>query len=95
MQLTPELIEKIAKLARLNLTPAEKEKYTQQLATILEYTEKLKQLDVTGVPLTNQVAGLKNVTRKDKVTSFPEQERLLKLSPNPLLENQIRVSKSI
>jgi aspartyl-tRNA(Asn)/glutamyl-tRNA(Gln) amidotransferase subunit C len=42
-------IEYVANLARLALTDVEKEKFARQLGNILQYVEKLKQVDVSAV----------------------------------------------
>ncbi|MBU4332543.1 Asp-tRNA(Asn)/Glu-tRNA(Gln) amidotransferase subunit GatC [Patescibacteria group bacterium] len=60
-------IQKIAKLARLELTSKEKAKYTGELSSILEYIEKLQGAETKGVEPTAQVTGLKNVMRADKI----------------------------
>ena len=42
-------IDYVAKLARIELTPAEQETYSRQLGQILEYFQKLSEIDVSGV----------------------------------------------
>src|SRR4029078_7908649 len=42
-------VERIAELARLELTPDEVTLFTRQLAYILEYVEQIRGLDTTGV----------------------------------------------
>ena len=44
-------IDYVAHLARIALTPEEKQKLASQLGNILGYIEKLRELDVTGVDL--------------------------------------------
>lgn len=95
MQLTKLLTQKIAKLAHLNLTPQEIEKFTPQLTSILNATKIFQQLDLSKVPPTNQVINLENITRPDVSKKFPEQQKLIEMSPQPSAENQIRVPKSI
>jgi aspartyl-tRNA(Asn)/glutamyl-tRNA(Gln) amidotransferase subunit C len=46
-------VERIAELARLELTPEELELFTLQLAGILEYVEQIQAVDTTGVPATS------------------------------------------
>lgn len=58
-------IEYVAHLARLKLTDEEKEKFGMQLTTILNYMEKLRELDVTGVEPTSHPMPLLNVMRDD------------------------------
>ena len=61
-------IEHLAKLSRLKLTDAEKEKFSNQMGTIIEYIEKLGELDTKNVEPTANVLGLSNVFREDVVT---------------------------
>ncbi|MCX7872194.1 MAG: Asp-tRNA(Asn)/Glu-tRNA(Gln) amidotransferase subunit GatC [Verrucomicrobiae bacterium] len=58
-------IEYIAHLARLKLTDAEKEKFGAQLTTILNYMEKLRELNVADVEPTSHPMPLLNVMRTD------------------------------
>ena len=70
-------IKYVAHLARISLTPAEEEKIGGQLKNVLEYIEKLKELDVTDVEPTAHAVPLTNVTRPDVVTgSLPQAEAL-------------------
>jgi aspartyl-tRNA(Asn)/glutamyl-tRNA(Gln) amidotransferase subunit C len=68
MTLTPEIVQEIAALARLELTPAEKDLFTKQLNDILLYVAKLNELDTTDVPPMTHVLDLANVFRADAVT---------------------------
>jgi aspartyl-tRNA(Asn)/glutamyl-tRNA(Gln) amidotransferase subunit C len=61
-------IEHLAKLSRLKLTDAEKEKFSNQMGTIIEYIEKLSELDTENVEPTANVLGLSNVFREDVTT---------------------------
>ena len=67
MKLTPQEIESVAVLARLSLTETEKTMYAEQLSAVLEYVERLGEVDTDQVPETCQVTGLEDVTREDKV----------------------------
>ena len=62
-------VEHIAKLARLELTAEEKEKYQGTMASILEYADKLNDLDLTDVPPTAHAVAQQNVMRDDVVNS--------------------------
>jgi aspartyl-tRNA(Asn)/glutamyl-tRNA(Gln) amidotransferase subunit C len=53
--LTIEDVERIARLANLELTPEEKRLFTRQLADILAYAEQVQGVDTTGVPATAHV----------------------------------------
>ncbi len=69
MKLNTSDVEYVAKLARLDVTDAEKEKFTAQLNDILGYIDKLNELDTTGVaPMTHAIA-VTNAFREDKVSA--------------------------
>jgi len=94
MQLTKEQVQKIAQLARLELTEAEMEKYAGQLTDILTYAEMLKELDTSAVEETSQVTGLSNVTREDVLDQpLCTPDELLECSPLPKEDHQIRVKR--
>lgn len=59
-------VVKVAKLANLPLTPAEEKKYSKQLSKILDYIEKLNQVDTSDVYPTFNATGLSNVMREDE-----------------------------
>ncbi|MCS6803980.1 MAG: Asp-tRNA(Asn)/Glu-tRNA(Gln) amidotransferase subunit GatC [Acidobacteriota bacterium] len=50
MPITEQDVEKIAELANLELTAEEKKLFTVQLASIVQYIEKLNELETTDVP---------------------------------------------
>lgn len=52
MFLTQQEVEHIAKLARLELSAEQKERYREQLSAILDYIAKLRELDTKDVPPT-------------------------------------------
>ena len=58
-------IDYLANLARLALTGAEKEKFSRQLGDILQYVEKLKQVDVAGVEPMAHASPVFNVWQED------------------------------
>lgn len=70
-------VNKIAKLASLHLTPEEEKKFEKQLSEVLNYVEKLKEVNTTNVEPTSQVTGLENVTRNDETTPSLSQDETL------------------
>jgi aspartyl-tRNA(Asn)/glutamyl-tRNA(Gln) amidotransferase subunit C len=60
-------VEHIAKLSRLELTSAEKEKFAEQLSDILSYVDLLNEVDTANIEPTAQVTGLENVMVEDKI----------------------------
>lgn len=79
MAVTRKDVEHIAELARLKFADAEIDSYTEQLNEILNYMEKLNELDTENVePLSHPVEG-NNVFREDGVKpSIPTEEALKK-----------------
>lgn len=72
-------VERIAALAHLELTDAEKALFTKQLVDVLAYAEQVQQVDTTGVPATAQVHGAEGRERAD--------EPLASLSTDDILAN--------
>ena len=58
----------LAKLARLKLTDVEKQRFSNQMETIIKYIEKLNELDTQNVKPTAHVLGLNNIFRDDVAT---------------------------
>lgn len=70
-------VERIAVLAHLELTDAEKVLFTKQLADVLAYAEQVQQIDTTGVPATAQVHGTEGHERVDEpIPSLPTEDML-------------------
>ena len=81
MSLTLDEVHKIADLARLELSAEEAEQYRRQLSAILEYAERLNELDLTAVPATLSTTSLQNIFRDDQITPAPSREDLLFNAP--------------
>jgi len=84
MALSPQDIDHIAKLGRLECSSEEREKFTEQLSSILEYVEQLQEADTAGVEYHYQVDGLKNVRAADEiVVCDPDvRENILRAFPD-------------
>ena len=75
-------IEKVARLARLELSEEEKKTFGNQMEQILTYMEQLNRLDTTGVEPTSHAIPIYNVFRDDEVKpSFPHEE-VLAIAPD-------------
>ncbi len=94
MKITEEDVKKIANKAKLRLTENEVKKYQGELESILEFIDKINEVDTEGVVPTYQVHNTSNVFREDKVDdcgdkikdkiieNFPDKvDRLLKIPP--------------
>jgi aspartyl-tRNA(Asn)/glutamyl-tRNA(Gln) amidotransferase subunit C len=76
-----EQVHKVARLARLELTPEEEEQFTLQLGDILNYVEQMNELDVSNVIPTTRAIDVSNVTREDKLQPYPERDAILSSAP--------------
>ena len=74
-------VQKVAHLARLELTSEEEEQFTTQLSSILEYFEQLSELDTEDVAPTTRAIEVSNVIRPDTLQSYRDREALLKEAP--------------
>jgi aspartyl-tRNA(Asn)/glutamyl-tRNA(Gln) amidotransferase subunit C len=74
-------VERIAKLARIGLSPEEVAKMSVELGQILQFVEQLQSVDIEGVEPTDQVNGLVDVWREDEVRPSMDRERLLANAP--------------
>ena len=95
MKLNKQQVEHIAILARLELTEKEKEMFASQLSSILDYVEKLKEVDTDGVEETSQVTGLINSIRDDVVEEAPLELKQGILSNAPDREDNLFKVKSV
>jgi aspartyl-tRNA(Asn)/glutamyl-tRNA(Gln) amidotransferase subunit C len=81
MSLSEKDVQYVAKLARLEVTPEETAKYTEQLGNILKYVEQLNELDTAHVePLTHPL-DMKNVFRPDVNEPSLSQKDVLSNGP--------------
>ncbi len=81
MKLTRQEVQRAAILARLRLTAEEEERFTEQLDKILQYMEKLNQVDTSKVEPFTHAVDIVNVLREDKATNRPNAEALLANAP--------------
>ena len=81
MKIGKEEVEHVALLARLKFDEREKERLTTQLNSILEYMDKLQELDTNRVEPTFHAVVRRNVFREDRV--LPSNPPELSLSNAP------------
>ena len=67
MKIDKELIEKVAKISRLNLTDKDKEGFIKDFKEILEMFSKVSKVGTNNVELSVQPVKVENVFREDKV----------------------------
>ena len=81
MKITEREVEYVARLARLKLSEEERELFTGQLNAILEYMEKLNELDTEGVEPTYHVVHHTNAFREDEVGKSSPREEIMENAP--------------
>lgn len=87
-------VDHLAELARIELTPAEKEKFSAQLGDVLAYVEQLKHVDITGIEPTAHGFPISNVWSEDTpVPGFPIEDVLLNAPASR--DNMISVPKVV
>jgi aspartyl-tRNA(Asn)/glutamyl-tRNA(Gln) amidotransferase subunit C len=74
-------VERIAKLARIGLSPEETSIMSVELGRILEFVEQLQAVDISGTEPTDQVTGLEDVWREDEVKPSMDREKILANAP--------------
>ncbi len=82
MDIGIKVIEKVASLSRIELTIEEKSTFRKQLTDILDYMEKLNELNTDDVQPMAYATSLKNVFREDELESSFARQEILKLSPS-------------
>ncbi len=92
--ITDETIEYAEILAKLELNQEEKERAKKDMENILNYVDKLNELDTEGVEPMSHVFPLNNVFREDVVTNGDEREKMLKNAPDRK-DGSFKVPKTI
>ena len=81
MKITVKDVDYVSNLALLSLKEEEKDKIAGELSSILEYVEKMGELDTEKVLPTAHVLRMKNVFRKDEVLEADIREEALSSAP--------------
>lgn len=82
VKISKDLIDVLSKLAKINLTKEQIEKYTNDLSSVMGYMEEIKNLNVDKIEETSRVAKEENVLREDIVKESLPQSEALKNSKN-------------
>ena len=89
-----ETMENVCILAKLSLSDEEKEKAKADMQKMLDYVEKLDELDTENVEPLSHIFGDRNVFSEDVVTNGDEKEAMLANAPKAK-EWQYQVPKTI
>jgi aspartyl-tRNA(Asn)/glutamyl-tRNA(Gln) amidotransferase subunit C len=91
-RLSRETVAHVAKLARLDVTEQELERFTEQLGAVLEHAADIEKLDTAGVPPTAHPLPLENVLRDDEVEPSLDRAEVLGQAPS-VEDNRFRVPR--
>lgn len=81
-KITKEQVHNIAKLARLEITDEEAEKYSHEVGSMIELAEQLNEVDTTNVEPTTHISSVKNVMRNDEPKEWITRDDALKNAPD-------------
>ena len=79
--ISDETIEYVGILAKLELSEEEKEQAKKDMGSMLDYIDKLNELDTQGVEPMSHVFPVNNVFREDEVTNGDDRDNLLLNAP--------------
>jgi aspartyl-tRNA(Asn)/glutamyl-tRNA(Gln) amidotransferase subunit C len=74
----------VARLARLELSEDEVEHMASELSHVLDHIEKIRELDLEGVPATSHVVDVVNALRPDEPVECLPVEVVLAAAPEPV-----------
>jgi aspartyl-tRNA(Asn)/glutamyl-tRNA(Gln) amidotransferase subunit C len=74
----------VARLARLELSEDEVDRMAAELSNVLDHIEKIRELDLEGVPPTSHVIDVVNALRADEPEPSLPRDVILAAAPEPL-----------
>lgn len=92
--ISDETIEYVGILAKLDLSGEEKEAAKKDMAGMLDYIDKLNELDTDGVEPMSHVFPVHNVFREDEVINGDGSEDALKNAPG-VKENMFKAPRTV
>lgn len=81
MSLTPEQVRHVARLARIALSDEEVQRFQAQLSEILDYFQRLREVDTENVPPTAHTLAMENVMREDEPRPSFDKDAVLANAP--------------
>ena len=92
--ISDETMEYVGILAKLELSDAEKEAAKRDMGRMLDYIDKLNELDTSGVEPMSHVFPVSNVFREDVVENGDEHEKMLANAPK-IKDGMYQVPKTV
>jgi len=88
-----DLILKLCRLAKIELSDEKLSQLTGDLRSILTFVEQIEEVDTEGVEETSQVTGLTNITRPDLVEMSEIEKDLVACTPHEITGNSLKIPK--
>lgn len=82
MTFTKADVDRLAKLARIELTDDERDRFSRQLSAILDYVSQIAEKDTSRIAASFAVPDLTNVFREDRVEPFGRERELVDAAPS-------------
>lgn len=79
--ISDETMEYVGILAKLSLSPQEKEEAKKDMSRMLDYIDRLNELDTSGVEPMSHIFPVNNVFREDVVENEDDREHMLANAP--------------
>jgi aspartyl-tRNA(Asn)/glutamyl-tRNA(Gln) amidotransferase subunit C len=92
--ISDETMEYVGILAKLELKDEEKESARQDMQKMLDYVDKLNELDTSKVEPMTHIFEMGNVFREDEVTNGNDRDAMLANAPE-VKEGQYKVPKTV
>lgn len=92
--ISDETIEYVGILAKLELSPEEKEAAKKDMGSMLDYIDQLNELDTSGVEPMSHVFPVHNVFREDVITNGDDRDQILANAPEQK-DGSFKVPKTV
>lgn len=95
MEFNEDLIIKIKRLSRLDMSEEESQVLAKQLPEILHFVEQLQAVDTQNIAPTHQVTGLSNIWRNDEIKLCNPDTQQKIIAQFPLREGNLLATPAI
>jgi aspartyl-tRNA(Asn)/glutamyl-tRNA(Gln) amidotransferase subunit C len=82
MKISETEMNKISKLAMVEISPEEKDDFLKKINEIIEYIDKINDIDTSNIEPTIHIFETKNIFRKDEVQQSIDSDELKKIVPD-------------
>lgn len=82
MTFTKADVDRLAKLARIELTDEERDRFSRQLSAILDYVSQIAEVDTSRIAPSFAAPDLANALREDAVKPFGRERELVDAAPS-------------